>query len=96
MMYTLTHDTRPFKLQSRTIRLVPGARTRYRRGYSRHDERETLPHPVLGREVHGDAGDALRQRLRQDRRLARCESDRRDDVEVAGRCLGRIPGGRSG
>ena len=31
MMYTLTHDTRPFKLQSRTTRLVPGARTRYKR-----------------------------------------------------------------
>ena len=46
--------------------------------------------------MHGDAGNALGQRLRQDRRLARRESDRRYDVEVAGRCLGRIPGGRSG
>ena len=80
----------PFAFCQRLV-TISGVRAK---GYSRHDEREALPHPVLGRVMHGHNGNALRQRLRQDRRLARRESDRRDDVDVAGRCLGRVPGGR--
>ena len=71
---------------------ISRAGTERAKGHSRHDEREALPHPVLGRVMHGHTSNALRQRLRQDHRIARRESDRRDDVDVAGRCLGRVPG----